>query len=78
MNAKAYIPFAGAWSRILCLLVVVLLPGRLTAQLDRGEITGTVEDPSGAVVRNAKIVLTNDATNVNNHDQVHADRHVCF
>ena len=34
------------------------------AQLDRGEITGTIEDPSGAVVSNAKIVLTNDATNV--------------
>ena len=46
------------------LLAVVCLPVCLRAQLDRGEITGTVEDPSSAVVPNAKIVLTNDATNV--------------
>jgi hypothetical protein len=46
------------------LLVVLCLPLCLMAQLDRGEITGTVEDPNGAVVPGAKIVLTNDATNV--------------
>ena len=46
------------------LLVVFCLPLSLMAQLDRGEITGTVEDPTGAVVQNAKIVLTNNATNV--------------
>ena len=34
------------------------------AQLDRGEITGTVEDPSGAVVQNAAVLLTNVDTGV--------------
>ncbi len=37
------------------LLVVFCLPLALMAQLDRGEITGTVEDPTGAVVQNAKM-----------------------
>jgi len=44
------------------LLIALCLPGKLAAQLDRGEITGTAEDPSGAVVQNATIVLTNDDT----------------
>lgn len=48
----------------LGLLAVLLLPCRLTAQLDRGEVTGTVEDPSGKVVQKATIVLSNDATGV--------------
>jgi hypothetical protein len=48
----------------LGLLVLLFLPSRLIAQIDRGEITGTVEDPAGAVVRNANIILTNDATGV--------------
>ena len=52
------------WASILALLVAPGLPCRLFAQLDRGEITGTVEDPSGAVVPNATITLTNDATTV--------------
>jgi len=47
---------------VLGLLFVLCVPGRLAAQLDRGEITGTVEDPSGAVVPNVAILLTNDAT----------------
>ncbi|MGA8670049.1 MAG: TonB-dependent receptor [Terracidiphilus sp.] len=49
---------------ILGLFLFVLFPSRSLAQIDRGEITGTVEDPSGAVVPKAKIVLTNDATTV--------------
>src|SRR5580658_7549160 len=44
------------------MLVVLSLPGCLIAQIDRGEITGTVEDPSGAVVQKATITLTNDDT----------------
>lgn len=47
---------------IAALATVVCLPMRLAAQLDRGEITGTVEDPSGAVVPNATITMTNEAT----------------
>jgi carboxypeptidase family protein/TonB-dependent receptor-like protein len=48
----------------LGLLLVLCIPGRLQAQLDRGEITGTVEDPSGAVVQNAAVLLTNVDTGV--------------
>ena len=55
---------ASLWLPVLGLLVFLGLPCRLAAQLDRGEITGTVEDPTGAVVQSAKIVLTNDATTV--------------
>ena len=47
---------------MLVSLLALCLPGRLTAQLDRGEITGTVEDPSGAIVPKATIDLTNDDT----------------
>ncbi len=53
---------AGPWIPVLGLLIALCIPGRLVAQLDRGEVTGTVEDPSGAVVQNAAIVLANDDT----------------
>ena len=64
MKAQMWSRVASLWLPVLGLLIFLVLPGRLAAQLDRGEITGTVEDPSGAVVPNANIVLTNDATNV--------------
>jgi hypothetical protein len=48
----------------VCALIALCIPLRSTAQIDRGEITGTVEDPSGAVLGNATILLTNDATSV--------------
>ncbi|MBO0798774.1 MAG: TonB-dependent receptor, partial [Blastocatellia bacterium] len=34
------------------------------AQIDRGRVTGTVKDPSGAVVAGAQLTLTNEATSV--------------
>jgi hypothetical protein len=43
--------------------VMLLSPSSL-AQLDRGTITGTVTDTSGAVLPNTKIVIKNKATNV--------------
>jgi Carboxypeptidase regulatory-like domain/TonB-dependent Receptor Plug Domain len=46
------------------LLVSSLLPCRMWAQIDTGGITGTAQDPTGAVVAGATITLTNDATNV--------------
>ncbi len=55
---------AGLWLVAVGLLIVLCVPCKLAAQLDRGEITGTVEDPSGAVVANARIILTNDDTSV--------------
>jgi Carboxypeptidase regulatory-like domain/TonB dependent receptor len=57
----------GSSSRLfaaLGLFLVLCIPGRLLGQLDRGEVTGTVEDPSGAVVQNAAVLLTNVDTGV--------------
>ena len=62
MNTSKRLGGARPWLVIVGLLMVICIPARLAAQLDRGEITGTVEDPSGAVVANAQIVTTNEAT----------------
>lgn len=45
--------------------VVLLIGGSISvfAQSDRGSIRGTVTDPNGAVVANAKVVLTSQDTN---------------
>ncbi len=53
---------AGFLFPLLCLLAFLLVPCRSTAQIDRGEVTGTVSDSSGAVVQKAAITLTNDDT----------------
>ena len=50
---------------VVCLLAVLTIASRaLLAQLDAGGITGTVFDPSGAVVSGARVTATNDATGV--------------
>ncbi len=46
--------------RMSCLLVVVV--GALYAQGDRGTITGTVTDPSGAVIAGARVTAENAET----------------
>ena len=50
----------------LCLLSLSLLVFSLGAfaQIQNGQFTGTVTDPSGASVANAKVTVTNVATNL--------------
>lgn len=45
-------------------LMAILCSIPLSAQMDTGGVTGTVKDPSGAIVVGAKCTLTNNATNV--------------
>lgn len=47
---------------LLAILVIALLSVSAFAQLNTGRITGTVTDPSGAVVPNAKVVAVNVKT----------------
>jgi Carboxypeptidase regulatory-like domain len=46
----------------LCVVVVLLSPGRLAAQVPTGAIAGTVLDQVGAVLPNATITTTNTST----------------
>ncbi|MEO6910063.1 MAG: carboxypeptidase-like regulatory domain-containing protein, partial [Edaphobacter sp.] len=46
------------------LLIAMLVPGPLMAQVDTGGVTGTVTDPTGAAVVGAQITLTNPATGI--------------
>ncbi len=49
-------------SFILCLAAVFLSCNVLWAQIDQGAIRGTVQDPSGAVIPDAKVTLSNEDT----------------
>ncbi|HTF65628.1 MAG TPA: carboxypeptidase regulatory-like domain-containing protein [Edaphobacter sp.] len=53
----------------LLLFAAALAPHALLAQIDTGGITGTVMDPSRAVIPSAKITLTNQATGVVNQTE---------
>ncbi|HEX5413246.1 MAG TPA: carboxypeptidase-like regulatory domain-containing protein [Terriglobia bacterium] len=50
----------------------VLISSPLLAQVDMGSIQGTVLDQSGAVIPNAKVSLTNEATNLTVETQSNA------
>src|SRR5205814_10527190 len=58
-----------ATARICIFFVFLILPVGASAQVQNGEITGTVADPSGAVVPGAKIVLQNVGTRYEIHVQ---------
>lgn len=67
------------WSKLLGViaLCLLLLPALVNAQTETGAISGTVTDPSGAVVPNAKVSVKNLATNavrnaVTNGDGIYA------
>jgi len=62
MKNNQHFRMAAPYLTLLVSLLALCFPVRLAAQLDRGEITGTVEDPSGAVVPKVTIFLTNDDT----------------
>ncbi len=49
--------------RLLCFAALVLAVGNVFAQSDRGTITGSVKDPSGAAVPDAKVTAIQVATN---------------
>jgi hypothetical protein len=49
--------------KILALAALALVAGTVYAQSDRGTLTGTVKDPSGAAVPDAKVIATQSATN---------------
>ena len=52
-----------AKAAVFTVLVALLLgPGCIFAQVDQGTITGTVTDPSGAVIPGAKVTLTETQT----------------
>ncbi len=49
------------WMAVVSLIVVI--PNQLQSQEYRGSIQGNVNDPTGALIPNAKILIKNKATN---------------
>ncbi|MCS6952959.1 MAG: TonB-dependent receptor [Bryobacteraceae bacterium] len=50
--------------RLTCVLAVLLAALPLTGQVETGQIVGTVTDPTGAVIPNAKVTVRAEATQV--------------
>ena len=48
----------------MVLLLGLLVPASTLAQVDMGSISGVIRDPSGAGIPNAKVMLTNEDTNI--------------
>src|SRR5260370_25646372 len=55
----------GQWILVL-LVAFLILPAGLLAQDATGRIIGVVKDPSGSVIPNAKVTVTNVATGISN------------
>lgn len=51
------------YTRLVCLGVCLLVCGILAAQFDVATLSGTVGDPSGAVIPGAQVTAVNEATN---------------
>src|ERR1700686_1318212 len=49
----------------LAVFAVLALTFSAFAQVQNGQFTGTVTDPTGAAIANAKVTVTNPATNLN-------------
>src|SRR5712691_4756993 len=64
MNRKAISPaiLRASLAMTAVLLLVLLSPPPLHAQVDTGTILGTVADASGAPISGAKVTLTNEGT----------------
>ncbi len=59
---------------LLCMLALLWTPFAMSAQdVQSATVVGTVTDPTGAVVPNAAITLTNNATNVAAHATTNSD-----
>src|SRR6266567_3423844 len=58
---------------LVALLATWLFSVSAIAQVDAGAVRGTVTDPTGAVVPNAKVTLTNDATGLSTAAVTSAD-----
>src|SRR5215469_330604 len=49
------------WAFLISLVMLLSVPCDLAAQTDRATVTGTISDPSGAVVPGVQVVVTNSA-----------------
>ena len=52
------------WFYVVGAMALALLSAAASAQVDTGTILGTVKDATGAIVPNAKVVLTNKGLGV--------------
>src|SRR5579872_817820 len=69
MNSRVIRYVLFVW--MLGLSTVISLP--LRAQVAGGTLSGTITDPSGAVVPNAEVVITNSATGISRNVTTNAD-----